>query len=279
MSASGRPKFVAAYDTETEGACLEACRTIARVHRDRGVPATFFITGKVMEADGKALVELLDEPELFEIGSHTYSHKMLRDHPICGPAASPEEIHEEIVRGKALIEDAFSRPCVGMRPGCCFDVGLRGRPDLVAEVADAGFSYISAQGWGPLTTVPAPLEQGYNYAEEGRPELWEFPAHGWHENVLKGHNAVPGRMLLWPPIYPEMQLPGFVKTPAEEVAVHRFFLDRAAADKLEYVSLIWHPWSLGRFDPAMKMLEGVFGLAAAAGMTFARFEDLRRERE
>jgi hypothetical protein len=127
--------------------------------------------------------------------------------------------------------------------------------------------------------VPAPLEQAYTYEREGHPELWEFPCHGWHENLLKGHNATPGRLLLWPPLYPELQLKGYVKTPEEEFHVHRFFIDRALAECLEYVSLIWHPWSLGRFDPEMRMLNLVFDHVSREGMTFARFADLWRRRE
>jgi len=69
-----------------------------------------------------------------------------------------------------------------------------------------------------------------------------------------------------------------VKTPEDEFNVHRFFIDRAVDDGLEYVSLIWHPWSLDRFDPSMKMLELLFDYVAGQGMKFARFEDLLQKR-
>jgi len=270
--------FVPAYDVEKPGACLEACRQIVGIHREREIPATFFIVGELLEKEGEGFKQLLDEPGLFEIASHTYSHRMLRDQPICGPAVSAEDIHTEIFRGKELVEDVFGRECLGLRPGCGFDVGLRGAPAVVAEVAAAGYCYISSRSWGPHYTLPAPLEQAHTYGEEGHAELWEFPLHGWHENVLKGHNATPGRLLLWPPLYPELQPTGYVKTPEEEFNVHRFFIDRALAEGLEYVTLIWHPWSLGRFDPPMQMLELVFDHVAKQGMIFARFEDLWRQR-
>ena len=270
--------IVPAYDVEQPGACLEACRQIARIHRERRIPATFFIVGALLEKEGQAYKELLDEPGLFEIASHTYSHKLFRDHPVCGPAVSPGEIHEEIVRGKELVEEVFGHQCLGVRPGCCFDVGLRGAPSVVAEVAAAGFRYVSSRAWGPHSTLPAPLEQAHTYHEEGHPELWELPCHGWHENVLKGYNGTPGRVLLWPPLYPELQLAGLVKTPEEEFAVHRFFTDQALAQDLEYVSLIWHPWSLRRFDFEMHMLELVFDHLANQEMRCVRFEDLWRRR-
>ncbi len=108
--------FIPAYDVEAPGACLEACRSIARIHKHLDAPATFFVVGKRLEEEGTGLREVLDDP-LFEIGSHTYSHKMLRDHPFCGPAAPPGVIHDEIFKGHQLVEEVFERPCLGLRPG------------------------------------------------------------------------------------------------------------------------------------------------------------------
>lgn len=270
--------FVPAYDTEQIGNCLAACREIVEIHRTRRIPATFFIVGEVLEAEGAEYRQLLDEPELFEIASHTYSHKTLRDHPFCGPAVSADEAHVEIHRGKEMVEQVFERPCIGMRPACGFDVGLRGADSLLNEVTQAGFGYISSHLWGPEYSLPVPLRNAYTYADEGHRDLWELPAHGWHENILKGHNLVPSRAMLWPPIYPQMQLPGLIETPEEEFEVDRFFIDQALRDKVEYLSLIWHPWSLGRFDPQMRMLDMVFDYAAQQDVTFMRFDELWRAR-
>ena len=86
-------RYIAAYDTES-AACLEACRKIVEVHKRFKMPATFFIVGKVLDANSSEYRKLLDDP-LFEIASHTYSHKMLRDNPFCGPAVSLEEKRKE----------------------------------------------------------------------------------------------------------------------------------------------------------------------------------------
>ena len=67
--------YIAAYDAES-AECLAACRRIVQAHRRHELPATFFITGKVLEADPDEYRRLLDDP-LFEVASHTYSHKML----------------------------------------------------------------------------------------------------------------------------------------------------------------------------------------------------------
>jgi len=63
--------YVAAYDTESPK-CLAACRKIVEMHRKHDVPASFFIVGKVLEANPDEYRELLDDP-FFEIASHTYS--------------------------------------------------------------------------------------------------------------------------------------------------------------------------------------------------------------
>ncbi|NQT93591.1 MAG: polysaccharide deacetylase family protein [Lentisphaerae bacterium] len=267
--------MVPAYDVEFPGDCLAACRRISEVHKKHDMPGTFFVTGKVLEKDGAELKQVLDDPELFELASHTYSHKMFRDHPFCGPAASIEEIREEVFRGKQLVEDVFERKCVGLRPGCCFDIGLKHAPEVLSIIHEAGLNYVSTQAWGPCYTVPAPLADAYTYEEDGFGSLWEFPAHGWHENLLKGHNVTPGRLLLWPPVYPEAnRLERYVQTPQEEFDVHRFFLDKALEEGREYVSLLLHPWSLGKFDPPMEMLDLLFTHARNQGLGFDRFDGL-----
>jgi peptidoglycan/xylan/chitin deacetylase (PgdA/CDA1 family) len=241
------------------------------------MPATFFVVGKALESNPQAYRDLLDDP-LFEVASHSYSHKLFRDHPLCGPAASPEEIREEIIRGKDVVEQLFQKPCFGLRTGCGFVDGLRGAPQVLQVLDEAGFQYVSSQLWGQDYSLPAPLTQSYTYAEDGFPALREFPAHGWHENLLKGNNRIFGwgaqRVLLFPPLFPEAIPSHYVTTPAEEFAYNnRFFIDRAAVDKLTYVSLVWHPWSLAMFDPQMEMLAITFQYVRERRLEVCRFGD------
>jgi hypothetical protein len=81
-------------------------------------------------------------------------------------------------------------------------------------------------------------------------------------------------MLLWPPIMPEAIPTKHITTAAEEFDINRVFIDRAAADELEFVSLIWHPWSLDRFDSDMKMLELTFEYIQETGMATGTYADL-----
>lgn len=261
-------RYIAAYDTEKPRACLAACQRIREVHEQFGFPATFFVVGRLLEEEGAAYRALLGDVSSFELASHTYAHRMLRDHPFCGPAVAPAERLREIRLGKELVEETFGRPCLGMRPGCGFDRGLRGDAWLVDAVAEAGLGYVSSLLWGPAMTVPAQLEAPFAYTEERHPELWELPGHGWHENLLKGHNLTdqPQRIVAWPAPFPEAVPLRPVKTPEEEFAVHRLFIDRAVALDLPYVSLIWHPWSLAQFDPDMKMLKLTFAYVRDRGL-------------
>jgi hypothetical protein len=280
-------RYIAAYDTEMSSihkprpevpSCLEACRRIVEVHRRFEMPATFFIVGKVLEETPEEFRRLLDDP-LFEIGSHSYSHKNFRDHPVCGPAASMQEIREEILRGVQAVQRVFGRPCPGFRPGCGFTDGLRGAPDVLALLSQAGIRYVSSVLWGPDYSLPAPVAQPFTYAAEGYPALREIPAHGWHENLLKGNNRVFGtgaiRAILFPMPFPEAVPTGFVTTPDEEFRYNnRFFIERAMDERSGHVSLIWHPWSLALFDPEMRMLELTFRHVRERGLQPCTFGQL-----
>lgn len=272
--------YIAAYDTESPR-CLETCRTIVEMHHRHQMPATFFITGKTVEAQPEAYRQLLDDP-LFEVASHTYSHKSLRDHPFCGPAVPLPEITEEIRRGKDCVEQVFQRPCAGVRPGCSFEHGLAGAPEILERVEAAGFEYVSSMAWGRDYSLPAPLNQPFTYGEDGYPGLWELPCHGWHENLLKNHNRWgPRRITLWPPEMPEAIPSRFLETATEEFELNRVFLERAIRERLKFVSLIWHPWSLGAFDPKMQMLDLTFRHVSKLGLqptTYSRLlADLRAD--
>lgn len=282
-------KYIAAYDTERrpqEGqkvpACVEACRRIVEVHQKHQMPATFFIVGKTLEAAPDEFRRLLDDP-LFEIASHTWSHRMLRDNPFCGPAVEPEGIREEIFRGKEAVDKHFpDRECIGLRPGCSFVDGLRGAKQVLQWVSEAGYEYVSSTAWGPDFTLPAPFNPIHSYADEGFPELQEYPCHGWHDNVLKA-GSKPGlstrtwRVLAYPPLFPGAIPPGPIAGPEDEFRYNsKFFIDLGLVEQREYVNLIWHPWSLGGFDPEMEMLDRTFTYVREKGLETTTFGAMHR---
>ena len=269
-------RYIAAYDTESAG-CLQACRKIIAVHKKLEMPATFFITGTTLQANVKEYRELLSDP-LFEVASHTWSHKLLRDNALCGSAVSADEKREEIFKAKALIEDVFERPCLGLRPAVGFDNGFKGARDILALTDEAGVRYVSSLLWGPDCSMPALIEAPFHYGADGFADLWELPGHGFAENLLKNHNRWGSRRLtLWPSPMPEGIPTKFVKTPQEEFEVNRVFLDKAREANKPHISLIWHPWSLYAFDPEMKMLELTFAHARRLGLIPCTYAELYRQ--
>jgi len=99
-------RYLAAYDVENPELCLPATRVLAELHRRLGIPATFFIVGKLLEKDGAEFREALDDP-LFDVQTHTYSHPMLKDSRSHGPAVSLEAMDHEVRRGKELVEEVL----------------------------------------------------------------------------------------------------------------------------------------------------------------------------
>ena len=84
-------------------------------------------------------------------------------------------------------------------------------------------------------------------------------AFGFEGSSCKDHNKWgPRRLTLWPSPFPQALPDGFCKTPKDEFDVNKVFLNRALETNKSFVSLIWHPWSLYKFDSDMKMLELTF---------------------
>jgi len=138
---------------------------------------------------------------------------------------------------------------------------------VLALVRQTGLRYASSKAWGKDYSLPAPLAQPFTYADDGYGDIWEIPCHGWHENLLKDHNRWGARRLtLWPPEMPEAIPTSFLKTPEEEFALNRVFLEKAQRENLSFVSLIWHPWSLGALDPEARMLDLTFRHVRALGL-------------
>ena len=106
--------YIASYDLENVDACVPAGRAVAEMHKGLGLPATFFVVGRCIEEHGEELRGFLDDG-LFDLQTHTYSHRVFRNVP--GTATGVDtDVRREVFEGKRLVEDAFGRRCIGMRP-------------------------------------------------------------------------------------------------------------------------------------------------------------------
>ena len=251
--------YVAAYDTESPD-CLAGVRQIVKRHEAHEMPATFFMVAGLLDSQKAEYLALLRDHPLFEIACHSYTHMLLHDTPEFGKRGPLEQFPREIVESKARLEDAFGCVITGFRPPVSSADALRNAPEALSLLDSAGYAYVSSLAWGPSWSLPALLVKPFTYAEQGYPDLWELPPCGWHENLLKGNNRCgPVRIGLFPPAMPEAIPNDYITTPEEEVRYNnRPFIEKAVREEFPLVSLIWHPWSLHRFDPEMKMLDLTF---------------------
>jgi hypothetical protein len=211
------------------------------------------VLGTVLERRGAELRALFDDDPLFDLASHTYSHRLLKDNRVHGPGVDLDELGYEIERGLRLVEEVFERPCIGVRSGYGFYGGLRGEEERLRVVRDLGVRYLSSDLRGPADSLPGGLAQAYWYNEEAVPELLELPGHGWHDNVLKG--LYPGPWLAWPPV-PRWGIPERApRTPEEELIVQRVWLERTVALGLDYFSPVYHPHSIYLSGPDCRVVE------------------------
>jgi peptidoglycan/xylan/chitin deacetylase (PgdA/CDA1 family) len=268
---SEQTRFIANYDTESQD-CIDHLETITDIHIKYNVPATFFIVSNIINDTNKQrIINLLSDP-LFEIASHSTSHSLVLPHPL-NPDTGDARI--EIIESKKRLEDEFGNEIFGYATPYAYDEGFTGHKPILELVDEAGYKYITTVGWGAGYTLPAPISNPFSYKEDGFRHIWEIPRHGWHENILKGHSSVDGIALLqWPSPWPESAIPKSpVKTPEEEFEVNKVFMDLAKNNNKKYFSPIWHPWSLGRFDKEMKMLDLTFQYLKSQGITATTFFD------
>ncbi|MHC4694613.1 MAG: hypothetical protein ACYS67_17880, partial [Planctomycetota bacterium] len=66
----------------------------------------------------------------------------------------------------------------------------------------------------------------------------------------------------------------FCKTPEDEFELNKVFLDKAIQTDKSFVSLVWHPWSLSKFDQDMKMLELTFSHVRGLGLKACTYAQL-----
>ena len=179
----------------------------------------------------------------------------------------PAEVADELRRTGDLIDDVFGRRPVGLRTPGGTERGYRGDRIRLGLISEAGFEYVSAQGWGPGRTMPAPVTAPYAYADEGFPCLLEIPMHGWHENILT-------RVHPWQspsqPLSPEAP-----RTVDEWCAPFATDMLTALESELPYYGPTMHPWSLRRFAPDCRQVEALLRLAREHGFRFARFSEFR----
>ncbi len=264
--------YAASYDLENPDLCPPGAARLAAIHRKYEFPATFFCVGRVVEERGDELKRIFGDDSLFDLQSHTYSHPLLRDHQVHGPAIPLEQMWVEIGKAADIIADTFGRRPIGTRSGCGFKNGMQGEPERLAIIAECGMEYISTHLRGPYDTIPSPFTMPYTYVADGFPDLWELPTHGWHDNVLKWG----GHPTMFPPIYPFAGRLDFVKTVQEDFEAAKPWVDYAVEQNLPYVGICFHPCSLYQFDPDCGTADLMLAYIKSIGLEVITYTELYR---
>jgi len=267
--------YLAAYDTENPK-CSTALPRIVEMHEKYGMPATFFIATCIVPGHETELRALLDRP-LFEIACHSHSHGLLATHSrSVNPPVPESALPDEVLGSKKRLEDLFGRQVTGFRPPWGYGDGLKHAPRLLELLNEGRYRYVSSVLWGPEDTLPALIQPAYTYAAQGYPGLWEIPSCGWQENVLKKAVVTLEDVVAPSAAFPGAIPPGLFRSPEDEFTLNRLFIDRAVQVKNPQVTLIWHPWSLGGFDPEMRMLDLTFSYVRELGLPCGTFGEYVR---
>jgi len=262
--------YLAAYDTENP-LCHAALPRIVAMHERCAMPATFFIVSGIVPGHETELKALLDHP-LFEIASHTHTHELLATHSrSASPPVPDSELPNEVLGSKKRLEDLFGCRVNGFRPPWGYGDGLKHAPRLLELLHEGGYRYVSSVLWGPGDTLPAIIQPSYTYAAQGYPDLREIPSCGWHENVLKRAVVMFEDVKAPSPPFPGAIPARHFQSPEEEFALNQIFIDQAVNVDNPHVTLIWHPWSLGGFDPEMRMLDLTFRYVRELGLPCSTF--------
>lgn len=233
------------YTGERLQTCLDGVAAVADVHRQKNLPATFFLVGELVEHAASELRAILDDP-LFDLQCHSYTHAN-----IIAIANDTQTLRHELIDSKQRIEDTFGKAVIGFTSPAGFSDGLRGQPQILEALWNAGYRYLRSVGLGPFNTIPALLSQPFWYADDGYPEILEIGLHAWHDNVLTGQPFV----VHWPPILPWGYPDKVAETAQEVYAAYAPGIDYVVNNNLTTYVPCFHPWSIYRIDKHALQIE------------------------
>ena len=181
LARAGIPEMVA-YPTMPQDATGQGLELIRQAHVEFDAPATLFLCGRTI-THALPAIHRAQEVALFDYGQHTYSHVLFKDDHWEGGvfrASPPEALVHEVHASQDLLKQHLGVDGIGMRTPHGYWQGLRGRPDLLEIVDDAGLKYLTSWGRNEEGGNPTPLDiQPFWYAEEGFPEILEIPFQFW----------------------------------------------------------------------------------------------------
>jgi len=244
------------YDVESSGDPSIVRRFLQKaeeVHSDLSAPCTFFLVGKVVEANREELAELRRRCDLFDYEQHTYSHMLLKT--VCiddGQKVSlvkggpPEEIEREVSRTNQILAQHLGVECWGLTGPWGYYRGLCDRPDLLEILDRNGIRFLRTYARNEKDFQPVSFEiQPFWYKLQGFPNLLEMGIHGWQDVYWRSIN-------------------GWENT--------KGYLDllKDTVDMVAKRGLVWsygaHDWSAIKSDSEMSVMRGFIQYAKDRGL-------------
>jgi peptidoglycan/xylan/chitin deacetylase (PgdA/CDA1 family) len=275
------------YDTEMYGSEVPAFRaylgdraddptitkrwieTAMALHSRYQAPCTSYIVGKLLEKNIPEFQAMSRNP-LFDMQSHTYSHKPLKtivcEAPhyrrfwavrkgryideargvTCSPGASLELIREEVRKTRDLLKESCGVDCTGISGPGGYYRGLSDRPDVLQVLWEEGVRFSRSYARNENDFTPVSFDaQPFWYRAQEFPDLMELPANGYQD-------------VFWRDLYGWDHLPEYLE--------HL----KACVDLIVERDLVWtyctHDWSSIENDPTMSVIEGLIRYAQDRGV-------------
>lgn len=246
---------------------INGINAILKAHLDLNAPFTLFVLGKLLEVPKLgAIAEEITKKycrDFVDFQQHTYSHIMIKTNVLRGEGASVENVKEDLLIGKRMIEELTGRESIGLGSAQSFYRGLLDEPERQKIIYDTGIRFIRSDGRGFGDTRPAPSHDDsgnyrcpYFYAKT--PELLEIPAHGFSDNYLKGFSK---------------EMPGQNWSIGWEIEEHLKFFKEAIENRSHFAPMM-HEWSLARKDLQAEVVRALIGYAQDKGVEILTFNEL-----
>jgi hypothetical protein len=212
-----------------------AAEKIAGLLKKNDVSATFFMVGKLIEAEPRFKDLFRRFPS--DIEQHTYSHSKIFDDgfPPERPTITLGELEIELKRTNDLIEEAYGTPCVGVRLPYCYKSGIKDKPEYIALFKRLGFHWVSTELAGERNGIVSYRDPLQPYEIEG---MLEFPINGLSDTAFleKGIDLM------------------------KIVGCFRSEFAYASENDFTYIPG-FHPWCTNRIDPGLNILQSLIAYA------------------
>jgi peptidoglycan/xylan/chitin deacetylase (PgdA/CDA1 family) len=230
-----------------------------KLHKEMNVPCTMFITGQVLEREINNFKPLLNDPELFDLQNHTYSHirlkTVLEEGPTnwIAPGATLDTIYNDVKKANEVFKNLLGIDCIGLCGPYNYYRGLSDRPDILKILHDLGIRFTRTYGRNAKDYYPVEFDvQPYWYKLQKFGDILEIPVNGWID-------------IPWKIEFGWKNLEGYL-------SMIKANIDKIVGDNL-VLSHCQHDWTCRVYDQNLDILKKIMEYALSKGVKFMTHKD------